>query len=126
MKSILLVENNDAIREILAQSLPWFGYKADTVSSLIEARNAMQSNSYDLLMISASVDDNRYLDSLSFLQKLREGESVQDRNIPILITGSDVLNIDEAKMLARFNLHYSLKFEPITELTQKIKSIMKA
>lgn len=79
---ILLVENSKTARAILTQLLENAGYHVETVSTGIEAIEALQSKAYDLLIMDVFMPE---MNGYEASQKIRTIEKESNKpNIPII------------------------------------------
>jgi len=70
---ILIIDDDDRIRELLFRYLTKQGYRASAASGAEEARKKMQGLKYDLLIIDIMMPGE---DGLSFTKSLREHHDV--------------------------------------------------
>jgi two-component system, NtrC family, sensor kinase len=79
---VLIVDDEPLVREICARTLDTDGYVVSTVAGASEAREALASQSFDILLLDLNIPD---IDGLTLLEEIRN----TDRRLPILmITGS--------------------------------------
>ncbi len=68
-ETLLVVEDEDAIRELVATALRFTGFTVDTVASGAEALSAARNANYDLLVLDVNLPD---VDGFTICRKIRE------------------------------------------------------
>lgn len=68
MTKLLLVEDDDSVREPLAEQLRKASYHVDAVAGLTAARGAIQSNTHDLLLLDWELPDGQGIDLIRELR----------------------------------------------------------
>ncbi|PKN44768.1 MAG: hypothetical protein CVU63_09905, partial [Deltaproteobacteria bacterium HGW-Deltaproteobacteria-20] len=119
---ILVVDDNEANRDILARRLQSRGYRVETATSGREALHAVEDGRFDLLLLDVMMPE---ISGFDVLQKLRETRSVSD--LPVIMAtacdaSEDIVKalklgandyvtkpLDFAVVLARVSTQLSLK-----------------
>ena len=81
--NILLVDDNDELREFLALSLSEAGLQATTVATTAEAVRKVETNRYDVLLIDSVLGNENGLDLVEQVRELKNGKTT-----PILLMSS--------------------------------------
>ncbi len=80
-RAILVVEDDATVARLIRMTLEREGYRLDIVSTLAAAMRALDSESYDLLILDLALPDGYGLD---FLRSVRDGSACP----PVLILSS--------------------------------------
>ncbi len=114
---LLVVDDDDRIRELLKRFLGRNGFRVSTAANTVEARHLMKSLAFDLLVLDVMMPGE---DGFSLTQALRKID-----NIPIILLTARGAASDRIKGLKLGADDYLSKpFEP-EELVLRIKSILK-
>jgi DNA-binding response OmpR family regulator len=118
-KKILVVDDEESLREMLNVILTLRGYDVTGVGTPEEAMEALIENKYDLIILDIILGKSNGLDLIKPIRELHP-------NIPIIIfTGAGK---DEKLMKRAFNegaTGYLVKTEPINEIITSIRQHLK-
>jgi len=116
-KSILLIDDEENLRRTLAMILAREGYQVDTAATIKEARERVETSTYNLIFLDLKLPD---ANGLSLLPELRK----RFPNMPVLIlTAHDKLDsaVEAVRQGAR---DYLLKpIDPLL-IIQRVKEIL--
>ena len=93
---ILVVEDNDVNRVVILSQLEGLGYRADAVENGLEALDALDGKSYDLILMDCQMPE---LDGYEATRRIRRRES-DDRDLPIIAVTAHAMKGDREKCLA--------------------------
>jgi DNA-binding NtrC family response regulator len=108
MQSILVVEDNSSILEILCETISKAGYEVECVRTRAEAIVALSAKQHDLLVADVRLPDGKTYDLVE--------RATQLGIRTILITG----HYDEVSAVAVFNTPYLVKPFPLDSLLEEI------
>ena len=99
-KAILIVEDDDAVRELITDTLRAAGYSVQSVSLAARAVDILRSSRFDLLILDLGMPRGT-MDGMELLARIREVE--QWRHLPVVILSGygDIVNRD---VTARLNV----------------------
>ena len=92
--SVLVVDDNEANRDILARRLKSRGYDVDTVNGGREALQAVESGAYDLLLLDVMMPE---ISGFEVLERIRQTRSVAD--LPVIMATACDASEDVVKAL---------------------------
>ncbi|MBU1097440.1 MAG: response regulator [Bacteroidetes bacterium] len=95
-KRLLLVEDNPISQKVEKKLLSDSGYEVETVSGAVEAINAVQTNTFDLVLMDVEMPE---MDGITATQKIRELDSPMNK-IPIIAVTAHSSMKDREKCLA--------------------------
>jgi DNA-binding response OmpR family regulator len=114
--TVLVVDDDEAIRLLCTLNLGFAGYRVLETASLGEAADAMAREHVDLILLDVIIGDEN---GLSFLRELRE----QGKGIPvILFTGSTKIHERNAA-LANAVLRKPFKLDELTALVARLAGV---
>ena len=90
--TVLVVDDDRALREELARALEAQGFQAVTVDGAEQFRSAIAAHPVDLILLDA---DLPWLDGLEFCAVLKGQRALRD--IPVILTGGEVSKNDARK-----------------------------
>lgn len=101
-KKILLVDDEESIRQLLSTRLSYAGYEVVTAQNGLEAIEKARSEAPDLIILDIMMPE---LDGFTVNKKLKEDE--QTRNIPVIISTAkgevrEVFRMDEKFAICAF------------------------
>ena len=115
---ILLVEDDDALRDTLVQALRPAGYGIDSVADGRAADNALAAGAYDLVVLDLGLPQ---LDGIEVLRRLR---GRQDRTPVLVLTARD--GIDECVMGLKIGADdYLTKPFALAELEARVGALIR-
>ena len=95
--SILLAEDNPTNRKVVARILEKLGYRIDTVVNGLEAVKALETTSYDLVLMDVQMPE---MDGLEATRAIRDSNSdVRNHEIPIIAMTAYAMKGDDQKCL---------------------------
>jgi len=97
-KAILIVEDDDAVRELVAQALRTAGYSVQAVELAALALDVLRSRRFDLLMLDLGMPRGT-MDGMELLARIREAEGWSDLPVIILSGYGDIVNRDVTRRL---------------------------
>lgn len=117
MKTILIVEDEEALREIFSDELSEAGYNVLSSSLAEDCFRQLSTNKVDLLILDIKLPD---LSGLELLEKIRK----KYPDLPIIMaTAYDSFRTDFAVWVANVS-DYIVKPVDLTVLKEKIKKIV--
>ncbi len=115
---ILVVEDDAPLAEVLRRGLTEDGYATDVVAKLVDARNAVEVNDYDLVVLDRGLPDG---DGRDLCAEMRES----GRHTPVLmLTARDGLG-DKVEGLDAGADDYLTKPFDYPELTARIRALLR-
>ena len=97
-KSILIVEDDAAVRELIAQVLGTAGYSVQVVELAASALDVLRSRRVDLLILDLGMPRGT-MDGMELLARIRETEEWSDLPVIILSGYGDMVNRDVTERL---------------------------
>jgi CheY-like chemotaxis protein len=97
-KAILIVEDDAAVRELVAQSLQTAGYSVQAVELAGRALHVLRSKRFDLVMLDLGMPRGT-MDGMELLARIREVEEWSDLPVIILSGYGDIVNRDVTRRL---------------------------
>jgi CheY-like chemotaxis protein len=97
-KAILIVEDDAAVRELVAQTLQTAGYSVQAVELAGRALEALRSKRFDLVMLDLGMPRGT-MDGMELLARIREVEEWSDLPVIILSGYGDIVNRDVTRRL---------------------------
>jgi two-component system chemotaxis response regulator CheY len=97
-KAILIVEDDAAVRELVAQSLQTAGYSVQAVELAGRALEVLRSKRFDLVMLDLGMPRGT-MDGMELLARIREVEEWSDLPVIILSGYGDIVNRDVTRRL---------------------------
>ena len=97
-KAILIVEDDAAVRELVAQTLQTAGYSVQTVELAGRALEVLRSKRFDLVMLDLGMPRGT-MDGMELLARIREVEEWSDLPVIILSGYGDIVNRDVTRRL---------------------------
>lgn len=94
---ILLVEDNPTNKEVALRILAKLGYQTSSVTTGLEVLEAIQKNSYDLILMDCQIPE---MDGYTATSEIRKLEKNQNKHIPIIAMTAHALKGDRAKCIA--------------------------
>ena len=97
-KAILIVEDDAAVRELVAQTLQTAGYSVQAVELAGRALEVLRSKRFDLVMLDLGMPRGT-MDGMELLARIREVEEWSDLPVIILSGYGDIVNRDVTRRL---------------------------
>jgi CheY-like chemotaxis protein len=97
-KSILIVEDDAAVRELVAQVLGTAGYSVQVVELAASALDVLRSRRVDLIILDLGMPRGT-MDGMELLARIREVEEWSDLPVIILSGYGDMVNRDVTQRL---------------------------
>jgi two-component system chemotaxis response regulator CheY len=97
-KAILIVEDDAAVRELVAQSLQTAGYSVQAVELAGRALEVLRSKRFDLVMLDLGMPRGT-MDGMELLARIREVDEWSDLPVIILSGYGDIVNRDVTRRL---------------------------
>ena len=97
-KSILIVEDDAAVRELIAQVLGTAGYSVQVVELAASALDVLRSRRVDLIILDLGMPRGT-MDGMELLARIRETEEWSDLPVIILSGYGDMVNRDVTQRL---------------------------
>jgi CheY-like chemotaxis protein len=117
-KQILHLDDEPAIREILAAHLGFLGYQVTSVASPTEALNAAAKSKPDLLISDLQLDEGDGLETIAELRKRFPG-------IPVIMLTGVLIDPRVAKQsVAREVDVYLQKTAPLSKIAEEVKRLI--
>lgn len=106
--SLLIVEDDQALRELLAEALPDFGFDCDTASDGNEALRKLQAHAFDAVLLDVLMPDKEGIETLVEIKRGWPATKV------IIVSGGGRIRAEEVLELAgSFGADESLR-KPVT------------
>ena len=115
---ILVVDDDDSIRELLGMALRHVGFEVEQAASCIEARNLIERNAPDLMVLDVMLPDG---DGIDFCKRLRSGGL---RSSVLFLTARDTTE-DKVRGLTVGGDDYLTKPFSLEELVARIRAILR-
>lgn len=115
---ILIVEDEDRLRELVGRSLERGGFAADAVGTVDEARAAIATTSYDAIILDLGLPDE---DGLALLRDMRAARNMTPT---LVLTARDGVD-DRVEGLNAGADDYLLKPFAMPELIARIKALLR-
>ncbi|NEZ59208.1 response regulator [Adonisia turfae] len=118
---ILLAEDNGVNQQLATQLLKKMGYRADLVGNGLEAINALERQSYDVILMDLQMPD---MDGLTATQKICEQWSAVNRPWIIAVTANAMQGDREACLKAGMDDYISkpIQIEELVAALQRVPS----
>ncbi len=116
-EKILLVEDNEINQKVALSILKKIGYEAEVVSNGREAIQAVEKNTYHLILMDCQMPE---MDGYTAAVKIRELEKTQNRHTPIIAMTAYALKGDREKCLKTGMDDYITKPIDINKLKEKL------
>jgi two-component system OmpR family response regulator len=116
--SVLVIEDEQAIRELIRDSLSLVDIRTEGATDGLDALNKIRRHNFDLLVLDLNLPK---IDGLSLLQKIRQEGS----KIPVLILSARSQREEVATGLRVGADDYLVKPFGIEELTLRVKAILR-
>lgn len=97
-KAVLIVEDDAAVRELVAQTLQTAGYSVQAVELAARALDALRSKRFDLVILDLGMPRGT-MDGMELLARIREVEEWSDLPVVILSGYGDIVNRDVTRRL---------------------------
>jgi DNA-binding response OmpR family regulator len=123
--TIMVVEDDDATREFLADNLKADGFGVVTASTAREAYNLLQMKSCDLLLLDVILPD---ASGFEFCNRLRSADGLAQRidpNLPVIILTGRASENDRVRGFARGADDYLVKPFHYPELVARIGAVLR-
>ena len=115
---VLIVDDDDAIRDLLRMALRHVGYDVETASTCLAARNLIERRPPDLMLLDVMLPDG---DGFAFCRRVRES----GLDVPVLfLTARDTLE-DKVRGLTVGGDDYLTKPFGLEELVARIAAILR-
>ena len=118
MKKVLIVDDEEDIREVLAEFCELLGAVSITASSGLEGFQIFQKEKFDLIITDLKMPD---MDGFKFVDKIRK----EDKNVPIVIVSGFIDEENKNKIFrkgANFYLEKPFKIKDLKEIFNKINN----
>jgi CheY-like chemotaxis protein len=116
---ILLAEDNDINQKVAMNILKKLGYKADIAVNGMEAVNALEKDSYDLVLMDVQMPE---MDGFEATKTIRNPDSkVRNHNIPVIAMTAHAMKEDRQRCLDHGMDDYMSKPINPEELSKKIE-----
>ena len=114
---ILIVEDEEIVRETLAENLKEKGFTVDSVENSEQALSAVKAKPYNILLVDYRLPDMNGIDFI------KEASAISKNSVAIVITGYSAVEtaVDSMRMGA---YDYLLKPVDIDALVSEIRTIM--
>lgn len=117
---ILIAEDNETNRKVLSFQVNMLGYQADIVESGIKAMQALQKNSYSLLITDCHMPD---MDGYELARTIRKQET-GDEHLPILAITADAMRGAREKCLEAGMDDYLTKPLQMDDLKETLHNLL--
>jgi two-component system OmpR family response regulator len=107
IRTVLIVDDEPSIREILSRSLGKAGYETHAVAGPLEASRAFLEHTIDAVILDLRMRD---LSGFRFLDWLRTEPNERAQTVPVFILTGHELTTDEQETLRR--QHAEIFFKP--------------
>jgi CheY-like chemotaxis protein len=121
-KSILIVEDDAAVRELVAQVLRTAGYSVQVVEFAARALDVLRSRRVDLIILDLGMPRGT-MDGMELLARLREVEEWSDLPVIILSGYGDMVNRDVTQRLGVTAI-FSKPMRDLGELLAAVQKIV--
>jgi len=115
---ILVVDDDDSIRELLGMALRHVGFNVELAGSCLDARNMIERNAPDLMVLDVMLPDG---DGIDFCKRLRAGGL---RSSVLFLTARDTTE-DKVRGLTVGGDDYLTKPFSLEELVARIRAILR-
>ena len=115
---ILVVDDDDSIRELLGMALRHVGFEVEQAASCLDARNLLERNTPDLMVLDVMLPDG---DGIDFCKRLRSGGL---RSSVLFLTARDTTE-DKVRGLTVGGDDYLTKPFSLEELVARIRAILR-
>ena len=120
MKKILLIEDEQPIREMLRYALEREGYSVEEAGDASQARDILARNRPDLIVVDWMMPEET---GVEFIRRLRKDEILAD--LPVIMLTARVEEMDKVKGLDSGADDYLTKPVAIKELMARIKAMLR-
>ena len=115
---ILVVDDDDSIRELLGMALRHVGFEVELAAACLDARNMIERNTPDLMVLDVMLPDG---DGIDFCKRLRAGGL---RSSVLFLTARDTTE-DKVRGLTVGGDDYLTKPFSLEELVARIRAILR-
>jgi two-component system, OmpR family, response regulator len=115
---ILVVDDDDSIRELLGMALRHVGFEVELAGACLDARNMIERNTPDLMVLDVMLPDG---DGIDFCKRLRAGGL---RSSVLFLTARDTTE-DKVRGLTVGGDDYLTKPFSLEELVARIRAILR-
>ncbi len=105
MESVLIIEDDELVRDLASQVLSNYGYKVQCVSNLNQAHNIIKTNKFDLFLIDIVLPDGNGVDFI---------ETIKGENAHAAFILSSGYTEDKPQIRHTINKGYSFLHKPYT------------
>ncbi len=120
MARILVIEDEEYIRDLYKRQLALAGFTTDTASNGEEAAQVLTKNTYDLILLDIMMPG---IDGLSLLEKIKKDEKTKDTKVVILTNLGQQDIIKEAFGLGTLDYIIKIKNTP-DQIVEKVKGYL--
>jgi PAS domain S-box-containing protein len=120
---VLLVEDNPTNQLVTMSILDKLGYEADIAENGIEAIKALETSSFDLVLMDVQMPE---MDGIEATSRIRKAANVCDRNIPIVAMTAHAMKGDRERCLGAGMNEYLAKPFSAQSLAEVIERLLKS
>jgi two-component system, NtrC family, sensor kinase len=115
-RSVLIVDDEDHITELIENVLQEFGYRTERLSDGAPAIELMKKNQYDILICDLHMPGIGGRDLIEWASKNRQ-------SMRVLLLSGDVVRTDVSDFATAYGVHFLSKPFSVTELTKAVQRL---